>query len=239
MNIIISQLAEKFKSHAERVFPEEACGLVLLQDNYPAYLECENVCAGNKLLDFEIDDKVSDLYEDNIIAVFHSHTNGNPRLTACDKEFSEGTRTPYIMYCYQSGTFDWYRPKGIIRPLLEREYVGGAADCYGLVRDYYFVNLGISLPNFYREDKWWLKDKNYINEESFKEAGFINVFPQELKEHDVVVMKFSGVNDHLGVYIGGGKFMHHAYKRLSKIDHFSGSWKKSWVHTLRHRSLIT
>lgn len=235
MNQIVERLAEKFKEHADRVYPEEACGLVILKDHYSEYVPCENVCNGNKLLDFEISEQDSEEYAGNILAVFHSHTNGNPTLTSSDKAFSEATRTPYIMYCVQSGSFDWYRPDGSIPPLLERPYVGGSQDCYGLVRDYYSLNLKVSLPDFYREDKWWAKGKDYIHKQTFLEAGFVEVYPEELQKHDVVVMNFSGINDHLGVFLGDERFLHHAYNRLSKEDFFAGSWKKAWTTTLRYK----
>lgn len=235
MNQIVECLADKFKEHAERVFPEEACGLVVMENFYAKYIECENVCDGNKLLDFEISEQESEKHSANIVAVFHSHANGNPSLTASDKAFSEATSTPYIMYCVQSGTFDWYRPTGSIPPLIERTYVGGSHDCYGLIRDYYALKLHKNLPDFYREDKWWVKGKDYINKKAFSDAGFVEVYPEELETHDVIVMNFSGINDHLGVYLGDGKFLHHAYGKLSKEDFFAGSWKKAWVATLRHR----
>ena len=42
-------------------------------------------------------------------------------------------------------------------PLLERPFIHGSWDCYGLIRDWYLQERGISLPDFPREDNWWTR----------------------------------------------------------------------------------
>lgn len=122
-------------------------------------------------------------------------------------------------------------------PLLGREWCHGLLDCYSLIRDYYRVELNISIPDYDRDFEWWLNGKN-LYEENFRAAGFEEVDLQNIAKHDVILMQVqSPVINHGGVFLGGDKFIHHLHGRLSSRDILGGYYLKSLCKVLRHKEL--
>lgn len=92
-------------------------------------------------------------------------------------------------------------------------------DCYGLAREVFRMH-GIDLPEF------WIacEDASHINQtvSNEKESGrWIRLEKPEAP--CLVVLRFNNFQwNHVGVYIGGGKFIHTARKtgvRIERLDH--------------------
>jgi cell wall-associated NlpC family hydrolase len=119
--------------------------------------------------------------------------------------------------------------------LLNRYFVHGVYDCYGLLRDFY-KHHNIILPNFIRENIWWDNNIDMFGE-NFENAGFYNIYIDNIMPGDVILMKIRGSKtnnfaNHCAVYIGDGLILHHLYNRASRIEPLSG-WKKMITHCLR------
>ncbi|MFH0225080.1 NlpC/P60 family protein [Vibrio furnissii] len=113
------------------------------------------------------------------------------------------------------------------------------------MRDYY-KTIGITLPDFDREDGWWGTEQElYLD--NFESAGFSKVCssaPEELKAFellagDVILMQIRSKRvNHAAVYIGDGKIIHHMYGKLSKPDVYGGFWLRNTRLIVRHESNI-
>jgi cell wall-associated NlpC family hydrolase len=84
-------------------------------------------------------------------------------------------------------------------------------DCYGLVKIYYERELDVQLSDYWYEHDWW-KDDEKKNADLLmgpNEEGFVNVDESVRQVHDVLFFRvLSDVVNHMGVYVGDGKFLH-------------------------------
>ncbi|ENQ0912816.1 phage tail protein [Escherichia coli] len=181
---------------------EEVCGLVI--DNERFY-PCENVSESPRN-SFKIspDDyiKADDLGV--ITAVFHSHVDDFPVLSALDRQQQVISGLPWFLY--NAGVIREFRP---VPHLLGRKFEHGKMDCYTLFRDAYHL-CGVDLPDFERLDGWWLRGENlYIN--NLPRNGFFQVTPQEIQPGDVIIRQpFKGADPcHAMLYLGENKVLHH------------------------------
>ena len=201
--------------HSKREYPNESCGLVINDE----YIECENIYEDKKK-GFRIDKNVMlDAYKsDKLQAVIHSH---------CDTERSWASGED-IKRQEQSGV-----PWGIvdlinnsvrkvfffgdqlpIQDLMERPFVHGVYDCWGLCRDYWRLK-GYEIPNFPRDWGWWIEGENVIMENAEK-AGFEILEPDNLQPDDLVIARIKWkYPNHCGIYTGDGLVLHHWASRTS------------------------
>lgn len=236
MKKIIEKHREEFIRHALEEFPKEACGVVATKGKRTKYIPCINKHP-LPTEDFECTVETADIEDDgySIVAVFHSHTNGNPTLTQADLTGMNASKTPYILLCLPQEEFVYQSPTEEEIPYKGRFYMSGVQDCYTLVRDYYKREFGIALKDFYRNEKWWDNGLNVLNEENFKAAGFYSVPVEDVQVGDVFVMQFGKVNDHLAIYVGNSKILHHCYNRLSCEDVYGGMWQKHTTSIQRYK----
>ena len=103
MTIIIEKKhLDKIKKHVEKLFPEEACGILIGIPGNPAIVKdvipTKNAFNGDKTKNYEIDpldlakaDKKAEQKNWEIIGVFHSHPNcpGKPSKTDTKKAWPE------------------------------------------------------------------------------------------------------------------------------------------------------
>lgn len=93
--------------------------------------------------------------------------------------------------------------------LIGRRFRHGITDCYSLIRDYYLMELGVTLPEFPRSWEWW-KDKDLYSD-GFATAGFRRVLEGEpLQPGDMFIAQIrSTVPNHGGVILENGLILHH------------------------------
>lgn len=240
MNIdkIIAKLKNEFEKHTKESYPREACGVVVIKKGRYKYFPCRNIAHSN--VDFEChpEDVAQAEEAGDLVACFHSHTNGVNRFTPADIAFCNASGLPYILYITTTEQYKWILPE-LERPdLYGRDYVGGVMDCYTLVQDYFKEKHSITLPEFYRPDRWWEQRLDLLTPKNFEEAGFYQVPKEEIQKDDVVIMQNgSSVADHAAIYIGNQTILHHCYKRLSCSDVYGGMWFKNTRYVLRNKQL--
>lgn len=235
--------------HAIAEHPREACGLVVAQDGRETYARCRNVASTPSehfVMSAEDYARAEDLGE--IVAVVHSHPGAPARPSAADLAMCEQSgvaRWVIVSLGVQAdgsiGIDDWceFGPSGYIAPLYGREFVHGVHDCYALVRDWYRLERGISLPDFERSDLWWDDGKSNLYLDNFARAGFIDVGHDAAPQNgDVLLMQIrskNGVPNHAGVYLDGGVLLHHMYGQLSGRTVWGGMWAHSLRTVLRYK----
>jgi proteasome lid subunit RPN8/RPN11 len=224
-------------AHAQRVFPQEACGLVYAvgQDNH--YFECENLSGHSD--HFKIGARSYAACEElgTVVAVFHSHPYARAAPSAADLASCESSGLPWHILSLPNVEWGYCAPTGQRVPLLGRVFVHGVHDCYSIIRDGILEYCGITIPDFEREDEWWKKGGDlYLD--NFGAAGFLRVH-DELRPYDVILMQVcSDVVNHAALYMGDDTIIHHLYGRLSTRETYgNGYYRKHTRMTLRHRDL--
>jgi len=238
--LLSDNILKDFEAHVISEYPKEACGLI----REGKYVPCKNK-ATDPTKAFKIAPK--DLVEP-YTAIMHSHPyvlgddsfklKNNPGwASARDMEvFIQGTTPWGIVSTDGTGIsdFSWLQDT-LTHPLLEREFVHGVYDCYAVVRDWYFQNMGVTLINVPRQYDWWNCGQNlYLD--NFIAAGFHEITEQEAGIGDSVLMKvLSPVPNHAAVISGNNQITHHLFHRLSETDSLN-KWKKCIVKYLRYKN---
>lgn len=232
------------KAHAEEVYPEEACGIVV--DN--KYVPVEN-CYSDKENGFLINSSV--FVDTEVQAIIHSHPDGIPVPSEADMKYQIDTDMPWGISSIQKdldGSFThsqmlWFGDQLPRYPLLERPFIHGITDCYSLIRDVYSEELGIKLLDFPRNWGWW-KDNQNLYKEGFAKTGFREISQRELKKYDVIISSLAvraGIPNHGSVYYGDELVIHHIaasdpidYSRLSAIVPAAPYFRRA-IFYLRHK----
>lgn len=227
--MIAEHLKQQMKQHALNEAPLEACGVVFKGEYFPT----RNIADSGEFKCHMDDVPTDDI--DELEWVFHSHTNGNNSFSASDITHCNVCGVPYVLYSTASDEFLYLQPVEDIPEYVGRVYVAGIQDCYSLVQDYYKKEYSITLPDVDRWECWWKDGVNLIANNVWEDMGFhILQNKKEIKQGDVIVMQSgSKYPDHLAIYLGDEKILHHCYNRLSNIELYSGMWLKNTVYVLR------
>jgi proteasome lid subunit RPN8/RPN11 len=230
-------LIESIRAHAFAQDPHECCGVVLIAKGRQKYVPMQNM-ATTPAEHFVIDPAEYAQAEDagEITHIVHSHVNLAPIPSEGDLVGIEQSGLPWIIVNWPTGAWTETKPSGYKAPLVGRSYQHGALDCYSIIVDY-FAELGIELPDFDRDDKWWLSGKN-LYADNFGIAGFSRVGGPPQK-HDVLLMQIaSPVINHGAIFLGDGMILQHCANRLSSRDVWGGAWQRSTVAVVRHNQFM-
>ncbi|MDR2208810.1 MAG: C40 family peptidase [Azoarcus sp.] len=239
MKKTLADLVPEVVAHAAETAPAECCGVAVVVRGRLRYLRCRNRAAE----DFEIDPADWAAADDTgeIVGICHSHVFVLPEPSMADLTMCEQTDVPWLIVNHPSGAYKIVTPSGWRAPLIGRQFRHGVLDCYTLVRDYYRETLGIDLPDFQREDDWWLKGGD-LYRQNFEAAGFVMIGDgdcRDLRVHDGLMLQVaSPVPNHAAVLVEDGQILQHCHGRLSSRDVYGGYWRKHTTHVLRHRSLL-
>ncbi len=108
--------------HADREAPNEACGLIVLQDDVAVrYVPGVNAAASPYRFDLRMDDPEVWFLEDDgfELAVFHSHLSSPARPSRTDvRNIGMWAGKPYVIYTVRTGELAaWRILGGAIEPL--------------------------------------------------------------------------------------------------------------------------
>lgn len=204
---------------------EEVCGVVIrTQDFRTRFLPMENVSENSKET-FEISQKDWRVAESRgeIVAVVHSHPNGEPFLSGADRQMQIQTGLPWILAV--GGRLKQFRCCPHLRG---RVFEYGKADCGALIRDA-FMLMGVDLPDHERGDIDDDAEHEYLRKH-FEHVGFVRV-SDGLRGGDVILTSYGGHANHVALYLGDGQILHHAYNQLSRREPFNQWWSER-VHSV-------
>lgn len=151
---------------------------------------------------------------------------------------------PVLKIAMPKGRFKLYYPLAMKDnfPWEHRLWDEGFSDCYRIALDYYEKELGIPVRVVATPKNYTLQMMTYskvnLFVENFAACGFEQVLIPE--PGDAVLIQsglatFDGP-DHVGVYLGDGKFLHHYRNRLSVVQPYSSMWRQKTSMVLRHTS---
>jgi len=224
--------------HAREDAPRECCGLVNVMHGRQIYHRCRNISETDTNFVIDTEDWATVEDKGEIVMVVHSHPITNPQPSPADLVHIEKSGLPWLIVNPATGQYTVNEPNGYKAPLVGRAFHHGVLDCLALVRDYY-AELGIEIPDYPRENNWWMQGKNYYRE-LCGECGFIELPADDIRLHDVILMCMAApVDNHGAIYIGNDNILHHVTGRLSCRESYGGWWRKVTTGVLRHRSLIS
>ncbi|MGF6839907.1 proteasome lid subunit RPN8/RPN11 [Paraburkholderia youngii] len=235
--------------HANAEAPRESCGLVVKRsDGSLLYVPCRNTADERDLFRLDPSDAARAEDQGELVAYAHSHVYTPPIPTDADRYSMHKSGLPWIIVNVPTGAFTVNQPEPFIAPLEGRAFVYGVHDCYGIVRDYYAVKLGITLADYPRMWGWW---ENFelpdMYRENFASEGFVSVHEgaldadalKKLKPHDLILFRIRSRRDnHAAVYVGDGFMLHHLIDEISRRDLLDDFYQKRARAILRHQSLI-
>ena len=236
--LIISPLVKlEIEKHALLAFPKECCGLIV-DDGYFPYPNL----APNPEEDFELPIEVWSNWEGKgiIKAVVHSHPNAPTRPSARDMQSQIDTNVPWVIVS-TDGTLVTqpviFGDPEAVSDLIGRPFLHGVTDCYSLIRDYYKIKLAKEIPEFPRNDEWWLQDQDLYTT-GFEKAGFVEIPKHEVKVHDVFMITIRAkVINHAGILVEDELFLHHLPNRASRREP-AGIWASHVDRWVRHKDFM-
>lgn len=105
-----------------------------------------------------------------------------------------------------------------------------AVDCAGLVMKFYRERLGIELPDFFYGDDISREEMAGFADRGMKSGQWSLVDQPQFG--DVLVFRMFGQPTHVGIYIGGGDFLHSIEGKDSCIERLS-TWYARLIGVLR------
>lgn len=232
---ITKKVIADIQAHAAEAYPQEACGIVTAKSKY---VQMANT-ADDPLRDFRISPDA--LLKYDVGAIVHSHPDGPGFPSESDMAGQISTALPWGLCTVNSdrivSTPYFWGAREFMPELIGRRFrhgpsgSDGCGDCYALIRDWYLLELGITLPDFPRPDGWWNSGGN-LYDDHFTEAGFREISVSEARRGDVFLGRvLSDVINHGGVYLGDDMILHHLSGRDSRHEPL-GRWVKlidKWV----------
>lgn len=231
---------EAIRADARRRYPEESCGAVT-----PAgYLSLANLALDPRH-HFDCAGACDELLmAGQLLAVVHSHPGGPDAPSGHDIASQRAMDLPWGLVVTDgevAGKPFWWGDSLTPPPLLGREFrhgpsgTDGRGDCGALIRDYYRLERGVLIPDFPRDDNWWLRGED-LYAQHFAAAGFVPADRDNPEVGDLALIQFrSAVANHGGIYVGGGLLLHHLADRLSRHEPIIG-WAKHVRMWLRHHA---
>lgn len=223
------------EKHALECYPEECVGIIV--DG--KYKRLKNTHA-NPTESGSFDESVFVKYQ--VQALIHSHPNsGNqPSLADCDAWRKLKVVFGIIATDGEAVSEIRWLDENNPAPLVGREFIYGHHDCGSIVRDWYWLERGIRIPDFARDHDWKPGEAHKdLYSQIVDKAGFYEVDRRDLQEGDVLLMRIAGPHmHHAAVYVGNNKILQqlHAPKarHLSGYDDLMGAWDKFVVKVVRY-----
>jgi cell wall-associated NlpC family hydrolase len=121
---------------------------------------------------------------------------------------------------------------------LNLPYALGTQDCYTLVQNFYQNEYALQLRNHARPNSWASNPSLNLLQDLFGKEKFFDTGnnPNKVQKGDVLVMNLlkSPVDNHVGIYVGRNKILHHLYGKLSELSEYDRRWRLRTTTVLRH-----
>jgi proteasome lid subunit RPN8/RPN11 len=218
----------QFVDYARSSYPEEAGAFVVARGLRFKLHCCRNVSpepTKSIMTTPEDWDKAESIGE--LVGFVHSHPHGSGAPSTHDIEACRASGLAWFICGFPQGIDgppEWSRVAGAISdlPYSARRFVHGVTDCGSMIRDYYWRELGIDLPDFYRSDSWWDRGLDHYVD-NFATAGFEVVAKHPgtdvlrlARLHDVLLMNTGSPRvNHAAIWRERNRILHHPHGRLS------------------------
>ncbi|SSY80295.1 C40 family peptidase [Alysiella crassa] len=229
LNSLTQETQESILKIAEKSKPHEMCGFIVCNKTGYSFFLCFNVATNPaETFDISVDDVIRANAIGEVVAVVHSHPNGEPFLSGADRQAQVATDLPWILA--SSGSLKLFQP---VPHLRGREFIYDKSDCCRLIQDAYHL-CGLDLPDCERlgldED---IEAQTLLNYFQYNHE-FNQVYDWQAGD---IILTQSGKHtpEHALLYLGNGEILHHAHNHLSRLDFYSDYWQKHTHSVWRHQ----
>lgn len=231
------------------MYPYEAVGFVV----HGLFVPARNM-SQDPLDEFELDPREAALYWDSCDYLVHSHTvkvcafprfegiDVDPRVPSkADMLGQQAMDKPWaVVSCDGLGVSApvmWGNPN-VRPPLMEREFVFNVQDCLSLTADWMYETHGIELPECPRDWNWFENGERHIDD-LWGPWGFEELDISQAREGDLILFRMhTDYTNHMGIYLGGNRLLHHALGQLSCVDNLAKYQRRGFIHKIvRHRDI--
>jgi Predicted metal-dependent protease of the PAD1/JAB1 superfamily len=233
------EMLDAIFAHARDAHPEECCGVIIDDGLNVFYRPCRNI-SPNPTEHFQLhpEDYAESESMGVVTEIVHSHPDATTQPSELDKSMCDASAVPWIIVSWPEGDMRTIHPRGEL-PLLERKFVLGHSDCWGLVMSYFRQIHGIELHDYRVDYPWW--EDGYTEDlyrDNWYECGF-REFIGPPKPGDVIMMQVQSKKwNHAGVMLEGNRMLHHLYGHLSKRTPYGGYWRERTMKIVRHKDLM-
>lgn len=220
MEFLSGAAQREILNYAELEMPHEMCGFIVFNYDGLVFLPVTNrAAAPDETFEISPDDWLLAEQAGEIVAVVHSHPDGELFLSGADRQMQVHSGLPWLLAT--QGRLKLFRCCAHLRG---RVFEYGKSDCGTLVRDA-FMLAGIDLPDHARTEidadaaaGYWIGH--------LQACGFRRLADTaEIRPGDVVLTALGGQANHAAFYLGNGEILHHAYGRLSCREPYNGYWR--------------
>jgi proteasome lid subunit RPN8/RPN11 len=193
------------RDHAAGCYPREAVGIV----EAGRFVALDNRSDAPQLEVALSDDDWLRAAEAEVF--FHSHPNGPACPSEADMRYQMQLDIPFVVLTWPEGNLFCWGDTLEGAPLIGRGFRHGVHDCYSLVRDWYWLNRQIRLPDEPREWEWWTKGKA-IYADGLAAAGFKPIpVAEATQEGDGLLFNFRHATPmHAALVMADGLLLHHS-----------------------------
>lgn len=226
------------EAHAQAEYPRECCGVIAQHSRVERYFPCRNI-ADDPLEHFVLApaDYADAEAWGTVTGIVHSHPDATTQPSELDKAQCDAMLLPWYILSWPEGDLRTIYPRDEL-PLLERPFVLGHYDCWGLVMSYFRQTRGIELPDYRVDYPWW--EDNYPENfyyDNWYECGF-REFRGAPLPGDMVMMQIQSKKwNHAGILLAGNMLLHHLYGHLSQRVPYGGYWQERSVKIVRYKTL--
>lgn len=209
--IILSSIQwDKIQEATLSSYPNEMCG-ILTENDFIHLSNIHDIPEKN----FRFDPKDIAIYWEQIKAIVHSHTRDKRKTTlfdlrtpsVADRTNQKKTNFPWLIVGTEgiSVTSPIQFPRILNNNYLNRNFIWGINDCYTILQDIYYFELGILLPTHtdaITEDFVNVGNVNDIYKDYPENNGFRQIKVEDIKNYDVILVDNGGFQrNHLGIFI--------------------------------------
>jgi proteasome lid subunit RPN8/RPN11 len=227
--MLSNEIKQQIKAAAQKSFPEEMCGVLVLIGDVVNFYQCKNI-SSNPTKHFELSclDYVRCSALGKIVGLAHSQRS--PTASLLDLVNYENHKLPSYIYSFDSNDIFEVTPGHIkYNKYLGRAFEIGKKDCFNLITDFYKHELDIIISDYPRNDGWYEDNPNIIQDNYLKE-GFIKKSLEDIINFDILEFH----RYHFGIYLEGDLVLEHKRNKFSTIEKFDNSMKRRITNVYRY-----
>lgn len=125
-----------------------------------------------------------------------------------------------------------------LRVYCDESYVPGLRDCFSCVQEFFKGEYQLPIRNYARPTNWYVAGGLDFFSELFRREGFEDTgnSAHKVRYGDVLMMRIahSPVTNHVAIYVGQNKILHHLEGKLSGFEDYSDKWRHRVDRVVRH-----